>query len=778
MSQKRRHGVAGTFKRWALSWKTLASALLISLSTIYLQSEWNSELRERTISTIDFKVREKLSREQAFSDKLKVLIYGDKAKREFGVQELISTRQWADFIAHVASRQPRAIIFDKMFTFSLGGADDLDYFHSTLSQLKTPVIAAGTFNEAAISEGQYNTNLLSNWRIENSKQIPTGRLSRFIGPAKQLRDSITKLGGAQLNNSASVYPAWIDRDSSKTLPHLSLSFFPEAEISNNQVRLESSTLFLDRHGRIPVNFINTQAAYSRFFLPMSSIFRLGAKSPVLSAINENDVVLVLPAMYTGSTDFKTSPIGRIAGGVYHASIMNSALINTPIIPIFNSIFSSALVFIAIALCVWVLSSKLSFITSVLTIVSLALAIIIIGLFAFAFGNIQSDWHAYSFFAAVYGGGLLSLRAAKEEKRAQFTELLLEGMVSKDVLKKIKYKPEIWKLRPKEQSMTVMFIDIEGFSLRTKELFPVDMFSILHTQINTISSIVHEHGGIVDRVLGDGMLCFFGFSFDEQKGEVQFDHALRALKCALTIQSAAVHMTTNGQASSKNHGSILPLRIGLCTGDTFIGNMGTDRRLDFTVIGHTVNMAKRYEDACETFRVFMSEATFEELRNREQLQEFNGLLFVQRYMSMKHHLDLVLGWECDPFSTNKDVYNDAMKIVSIDTKKTNEIQSIRPKQTIKVRINQNCNGTLKAFDTDKYIIDTDIYFCRKVNLVIELIADTEDTNVQLTVANLKILHFQVSLGQALSQNEFRHELQLLNVTTEKRRLLNNLLTQEA
>ena len=68
-------------------------------------------------------------------------------------------------------------------------------------------------------------------------------------------------------------------------------------------------------------------------------------------------------------------------------------------------------------------------------------------------------------------------------------------------------------------MTVMFVDIEGFSLRTKDLIPVDMFSILHTQINEIARIVHKNGGIIDRVLGDGMLCFFGFSFDDKKSEV-------------------------------------------------------------------------------------------------------------------------------------------------------------------------------------------------------------------------------------------------------------------
>ena len=532
---------------------------------------------------------------------------------------------------------------------------------------------------------------------------------------------------------------------------------------------------LDRYGRIPINFIDRCLAYTRF-LPINSVFRLGWKSPVLTKINKNDVVLVLPSMYTGSTDFKNSPIGRISGGLYYASLINTVLLNNPIKPVFNGIFSNIILFIIIAYFVWLLSSKLSFTRSVLAITFLSIVIVVLGLVTFAYWNIQSDWHTYSFFAALWGSGLLTMRAAQEERNAQFAEVLLEGIVSKDVLKRIKHRPEIWNLRPIEQSMTVMFIDIEGFSLRTKDLFPVDMFSVLHAQINEISAIVHEHGGIVDRVLGDGMLCFFGFSFDDHKSEVQFDHALRALKCALAVQRSAIELTIQSSPSAMSAGSVLPLRIGLCTGETFIGNMGTDRRLDFTVIGHTVNMAKRYEDACETFRVFMSETTYRELENRNQLHEFFDVMFVQRYMAMKHQLELVLGWECDPFFSNNDGYRAALKKIKPESKDNLQLTKLKPQHTVKIKLNQSSSGVLTWFDMDRYIIETDSYFCRKVNLVAELISDVEDINIQLAVANLKILHFQVNQGQALGQNVYRHELILLNITPEKRKVLLTLLTE--
>ena len=424
---------------WKLPWKVFIGLFLIATAIGYLNSEWSNELRERAVSPLEFKLRKSLSRGREYSEKLKVLVFGDKAKREFGVQELIPIRQWADFISQVAARQPKAIIFDKMFTFSLGTQEDIEYFNSTLAGLKTKVIAAGTFNDSAISEGVFDSQMLTSWSVESPDSIPKGRLSRFIGPAPNLRKSFFRIGGVQLSNAAAVYPAWIDLESEKMLPHLSLSYFENAIVQNDHVTLDDTTLFLDRYGRIPINFIDRGLAYTRF-LPINSIFRLGWISPVLTKINKNDVVLVLPSMYTGSTDFKNSPIGRISGGLYYASLINTVLLNNPIKPVFNGIFSNIILFIIIAYFVWLLSSKLSFTRSVLAITFLSIVIVVLGLVTFAYWNIQSDWHTYSFFAALWGSGLLTMRAAQEERNAQFAEVLLEGIVSKDVLKRIKHRP--------------------------------------------------------------------------------------------------------------------------------------------------------------------------------------------------------------------------------------------------------------------------------------------------------------------------------------------------
>jgi len=760
-------------KSYIFSVHAAATVAFIFTFIIFQRSDIGNELRERAVAPLEFSVRLKLGRVSELSDNLKVLTYGDKAKVEFGEQEFISVRQWADFIFHIASREPRMIVFDKIFTSGLGGAADFDYFKKTLAQLSVPVVAAGLFIDSQKSVGSFSTDKLAAWSVQRSLKLPSGELTQFTGPSVSLRDSFSGYGGIQLNHSTSVYPAWLDSASHKVLPQLGLTPFKSVSLNSDEILLDGKKLFLDRFGRIPIDFVDMNKAY-RDFLPMSSVLRRGANSPVISRIHKGDVVIVLPLMYTGSTDFKKSPVGRIPGGLYHVSVMNSAISGVSIQPILKSGLTNFVVFTLIALFVWIVSARYRFSVAVVGVVAFVFVCIAFGLFSFTYFGMQSDWHLYALFVGLYGASQLGARAIRDEKHAERVEFLLEGVVAKDVLKQLKYKPEVLQISPREQTMTVMFIDIEGFSLRTKDLLPFDMFSVLHSQIAHISEIVHENGGIVDRVLGDGLLCFFGFSFDQNRNAVRFDHAERALKCALAVQRAAVDLTSSGSGETKNLGTVLPLRVGLCSGHTYIGNLGTQRRLDFTVIGHTVNMAKRYEDACETFRVFMCESTYSSLLSSGALDRIAGVQFYKRFMSLKHHTKLVAGWECDPFHSDQNMYRLALARAQavVDFEKASV--SYRPKQMIRVVLNGEVKGHLVEIDDDQLVIEAQSYYCRKVFLVIELRSDSEDLNTQLVVSNLKNLQAQVVSGGVGNSGEFRHEMTLLHMSSEKRDVLRHLL----
>lgn len=202
-----------------------ATVAFIFTFIVFQRSDIGNELRERAVAPLEFSVRLKLGRVSELSDNLKVLTYGDKAKVEFGEQEFISIRQWVDFIFHIASREPRMIVFDKIFTSGLGGLADFDYFKKTLAQLSVPVVAAGLFIDSQKSVGSFSTDKLAAWSVLRSVKLPSGELTQFTGPSVSLRDSFSGYGGIQLNHSTSVFPAWLDRASHKVLPQLGLTPF-------------------------------------------------------------------------------------------------------------------------------------------------------------------------------------------------------------------------------------------------------------------------------------------------------------------------------------------------------------------------------------------------------------------------------------------------------------------------------------------------------------------------------------------------------------------------
>ncbi len=126
--------------------------------------------------------------------------------------------------------------------------------------------------------------------------------------------------------------------------------------------------------------------------------------------------------------------------------------------------------------------------------------------------------------------------------------------------------------------TVLFADIVGFTTLTEEMPPEQVGLLLNEFLSTMTEIVFKYEGTLDKYLGDGLMALFGIPFYQE------DHAVRALKAALSMQ----------EMTRQLFGDKIKIRIGVNSGGMIAGDFGSDRRLEFTVIGHTVNLAARLE----------------------------------------------------------------------------------------------------------------------------------------------------------------------------------------
>ncbi len=139
------------------------------------------------------------------------------------------------------------------------------------------------------------------------------------------------------------------------------------------------------------------------------------------------------------------------------------------------------------------------------------------------------------------------------------------------------------LMSEERVITTLFADISGFTKMAATMKPIEVTGILNEVFERLAQAVFECDGTLDKFIGDEIMAFWGAPVPCE------NHAERAVDCALGMQAAL-------QAHNDAHPDRKPLHmsIGINTGDAVVGDIGSSKRKDYTVIGASVNLAKRVE----------------------------------------------------------------------------------------------------------------------------------------------------------------------------------------
>ena len=150
----------------------------------------------------------------------------------------------------------------------------------------------------------------------------------------------------------------------------------------------------------------------------------------------------------------------------------------------------------------------------------------------------------------------------------------------------------------ERVVTVLFLDIEGFTAISEKLDPAETAALLNDCFDRFGSIIEDHGGYIDKFVGDGLLAIFGAPV------IDADHATNSVAAANRV------LQSMGEAPFATPTGELKIRIGVNTGMVLIGNIGSSRRFNYTVIGDTVNLAARLESLNKAYgtRVLVSQET--------------------------------------------------------------------------------------------------------------------------------------------------------------------------
>ena len=175
--------------------------------------------------------------------------------------------------------------------------------------------------------------------------------------------------------------------------------------------------------------------------------------------------------------------------------------------------------------------------------------------------------------------------------------VLNKVVSKDVAEEL-MKGEV-ELGGENRHITVLFADIRGFTGLTEGMEPQEVIRLLNDCMEGLSIAVEQEGGVVDKYVGDELMAVFGAPV------AQSDDALRAVRAAVRMKGAMVELNAGREERGDTP---IGLGIGLSTGLVVAGNIGSKNRLNYTVLGDTVNLGARLCSGASPGQVLISEST--------------------------------------------------------------------------------------------------------------------------------------------------------------------------
>ncbi len=626
-------------------WAFLVGVLWAGVLVFAFRSELGSYLDSRIAHPLMFRIREFVGKSPEISPKLKLYSIDDSTFAKIGTW-VLSLEEWARVFKTLAANKPRAIFVDAMFSRADDLTGDLDQTIDVLKSLDVPVIVGSFVTPAPIRYREALDLTRPSYQLSGMLGSPGGKFAESelpamtddrgwyaYGAAKELQPVFGDIGHFLYSGSGQIQP-FLRMADDQAIAHLSLYLAKERKIERGHLYLDGHLVPIDNHGMLTVNF-PMPSKFSEKNKSMKGLIQLARDGKPSKLIEEGDVVLIIPQMFTGNTDFKLTPFGYTPGGFVIATMLNSVLTGQWLKPL---AYGESLIALAVVVGV-VVAVKCAATTFWIAMLGGLLGGILMSIYGFAYMSLVIPW---LFPAVGYVGAALTVFAEKNrrsERKVQLLRLALEGSVNADDLKAILKNPEQISFEARERVVTLMFVDVVGFSLLAENMLPRMAFENLKKMLAKIGETIHLHGGVIDKTLGDGLLCYFGYRFDSDSSSP--DHAEQALRCGVAIQEDNLKCNLEAAAAGE---PVYPLRIGINTASCYLGDLGSGSRIDFTVVGNGVNFAKRLEGACEMHSVLIGATTDDLVRGIGLPQE----AFTKRFIRIKHHSELVEAYEYDPF----------------------------------------------------------------------------------------------------------------------------------
>jgi adenylate cyclase len=356
---------------------------------------------------------------------------------------------------------------------------------------------------------------------------------------------------------------------------------------------ELKPVYLELKAELPVIFENSRQINKNFVTSREKLAKSLAGS-----------FCILGWIGTSTTDIGVNPFEEEYMNVgTHASVINTIIQRDFIDHL--PWWYSAIAGIILALGVTLIIRRLEPLPSIIVGMVIFLAVMAGGSLFFIFTGMYFNLLTPSLSVFLTFLVLTVFKFIRTEQERSYIRNAFGHYLSTEVINNLLNDPDKLKLGGEKRYITAMFTDVKGFSTISEKLDPTDLVSLLNEYLTTMSDTVLDLRGTIDKYEGDAIICFFG-------APVEFeDHAARACRAAVLMKKLEHGLNERFLENGQTPNPLLT-RIGINTGDMVVGNMGTIKKMDYTIMGNSVNLAARLEGVNKQYGtwILMSQSTYD------------------------------------------------------------------------------------------------------------------------------------------------------------------------
>ena len=372
---------------------------------------------------------------------------------------------------------------------------------------------------------------------------------------------------------------------------------------------------IDDDGKMLINFMGIPSfadpeRYQTFTVRNYSWYALRPKnSRILQALNQ--ILMVGPFSAGMAADQKTTPVGLMYGVEIHANALNTILMNKFIKQI--PLWQDRLILFGLIMFIAFVSSRLKTILSMIITFVFTAAYFLVTTSIFDGKALLINYSLPAISMIFTFLTIVVYRVMTEERDKKRIRVMFGKYVSPGVVDHLLDNPP--ELGGVDKQLSVFFSDIRGFTTLSESMTPQELLNHLNVYFTKMTDIILAYNGTLDKYVGDEIMCFWGAPLPQE------DHALLACKCALE-QSAGLKELNAGWPEEKR----INIGIGINSGIMTVGNVGSEGRMNYTLMGDPVNLGARLEGTNKQYgtQIIISEFTYGLVKDRVIVRELDNI----------------------------------------------------------------------------------------------------------------------------------------------------------